>query len=355
MAVGDEFSGILNQYSSQAQNAAATAQANEASDQNKADQLYNQVEQEGQGANETANKLGELGDQYSNMSNVTNMYNTDEQSQLKNMGFSANTLNTANQNIAQTIGQEAAANNQIAAQGGTRGFNAVGTENRIQGVQQQENNALAPNTAIQSNELGMANAASTFTGQEIGAQQTSQQNAIQAYNDKAQQYNNTMANYANAMATMAQQATAQGGLVGSSLANIMQAGYSASQIAMQKYNAEVAVSQTNLNNASAYEATTQGTLNQSKAALNSQQLSYNAQMEPLQKQEQEMVISNSKAASKQIQNLSDDINGIKSAIKSENPWEASWGPIGYNFGVAKGNNQIAEDESQINNLRGLLV
>lgn len=355
MAAGDEFSGILNQYANKADQQYNADTAGEANAQNQSNQEFTNANAEGAKADQQAQALSNLGDQYSNMSNVTDMYNTDQQQQLKNMGFNADTLNNANQNIAQTVGQEGAANNQIAAQGGTRGFNAVGTENRLQGVQNQANNAIAANTQVQSNELGQANAASTFTGQEIGAQQRSQSNAVQAYNDSAAQYNNTMANYANIMATAAQQATTYGGLVGSNLANIMQAGYSASQIAMQKYNAELEVAQTAQAYASANLSNAQAGLASSQTVGQNLQNEYNKQIMPLQKEEKQMVIDNSKAAAKQISSLQDDINGIKSAESSENPWEASWGPIGYNLGVFKGNTEIANDESQINSLRSQLV
>ena len=72
---------------------------------NSANTEFNNVNAEGQTANQNAGSLSALGDQYSNMGNVTNMYNQDQQSQLNNMGFDKTTCNQANQNIAQETGQ----------------------------------------------------------------------------------------------------------------------------------------------------------------------------------------------------------------------------------------------------------
>jgi hypothetical protein len=307
----DQFGNILNSATTQANQTYATDTANAANAQTQANTANTNVNTEGQNADQNAAKLSALGDQYSNMGNVTSMYNSDEQSQLNNMGFDKTTLNNANQNIAQETGQLGAANNQMASQGGTRGFNAVGAETRQANVQGQANNAIAANTAVQTNELGQANAASTYTGQEIGAQQTSQGNAIAAYNDAATQNNQTMANYAQTLSTLATQATTYGGLVGSNVANIMASANSAAQAALAQYQAQLAVAQTNQANAQAglYSAQTTG---------QNIQNTYNSQMQPLQIAAEKQVTANNNAIATQVNTLTSDINNEKANENSGN-------------------------------------
>lgn len=307
----DEFGNILNNATNEANQTYGTDTASANAAQAQANQEYSNVNSEGQTANQNAASLSALGDQYSNMGNVTGMYNQDEQTQLNNMGFDKTTLNQANQNIAQETGQLGAANNQMASEGGTRGFNAVGAENRQANVQNQANNAITANTTVQSNELGQANAASTYTGQEIGAQQTSQSNAIAAYNDAATQNNQTMANYAQVLSTMATQATTYGGLVGSNVANIMAGANSAAQAALAKYQAQLDVAQANAANAQAglYSAQTQG---------QDIQNAYNKQMEPLQIAAEKQVTANNNAINTQINALTADINNEKASENSGN-------------------------------------
>jgi hypothetical protein len=307
----DQFGNILNNYTTEANQTYATDTANANTAQTQANTEFNNVNAEGQTANQNAASLSALGDQYSNMGNVTNMYNQDQQSQLNNMGFDKTTLNQANQNIAQETGQLGAANNQMASEGGTRGFNAVGAENRQANVQNQANNAITANTTVQTNELGQANAASTYTGQEIGAQQTSQTNAIAAYNDAASQNNQTMANYAQTLSTMATQATTYGGLVGSNVANIMAGANSAAQAQLAQYQAQLAVAQSN-------QATAQAGLYSAQTAGQKIQNTYNSQMEPLQIAAEKQVIANNNAINTQINALTADINNEKASESSNN-------------------------------------
>lgn len=351
----NEFNDILNNATNQANQTYASNTASEQAAQQKANEEYNNVNQQGQLVNQNAAKLSALGDQYANTDNVTDMFNKDQQTQLNNMGFDKTTLNAANQNIAQETGQLGAANNQMAAQGGTRGFNAVGQENRQQGVQQQANNAIAANTAVQQNALGQANTAAQFTGQEINAQQTSQQNAITAYNDAATQQNNVMANYANTLATMADQAVKYGGLVGSNVANIMAGASSAAQAAEMKYKAQLDVAQANEANATAFAQTTQGQLNQANTALTRQQIDYNNQIQPLKLAAQKMVIDNSKAASAQISYLQDQLNGQIEGKNNLEGWDKimsvgqdilNINPFTYN---------INNYQNQISQLRGQVI
>lgn len=352
----DEFGNILNTATDQANKTYATDTANAANAQTQANTQLNSTNTEGQNADQNAAKLSALGDQYSDMGNVTNMFNSDEQSQLNNMGFDKTTLNNANQNIAQETGQLGAANNQMASEGGTRGFNAVGAENRQANVQGQANNAIAANTAVQSNELGQANAASTYTGQEIGAQQTSQGNAIAAYNDAAAQNNQTMANYAQTLSTLATQATTYGGLVGSNVANIMSAANSAAQAGLAKYQAGLAVAQTN-------QANAQAGLISAQTTGQKQQNAYNAQMQPLQIAAEKQVQTNNDAITTQINALTTDINNEKKAENSANSG-SGWAHtildiinpgnvIGRNDPFESGgsvNSQIAGQQSQIQQL-----
>lgn len=351
----DEFGNILNNATNEANQTYQSNTASAAAAQDKANQEYANVNSEADLANANAQKLSSLGDQYSNIDNITNTFNQDEQSQLNNMGFDKQTLNNANQNIAQETGQLGAANNQIAAQGGTRGFNASGVANRQAGVQSQLGGAISANTTVQQNELGQANAAAQYTGQEINAQQTSQGNAISAYNDAAQQNNNTMANYAQSLSTMAQQATTYGGLVGSNVANLMGAAKSAADAALDKYQAQLAVAQANEANASAYESTTQGHLNEANTALTRQQIAYNNQMEPLQEEAQKTIMQNSKNASAQIAYLQNDINYQISGENSMNGYDKF---AAYLLNMIGGNtitNNISRDQSQINELQGSVI
>lgn len=299
----DDFGNIINTAKNEAAQtyASDTAAANNA--QQQANQQLGNVNSEGQIVNQNAAKLSGLGDQYADMGNVTKMYNQDEQQQLGQMGFDKNTLNQANQNIAQETGQLGAANNQIASQGGTRGFNAVGTQNKQANIQNQVSNAVNANSQVQSNELGQANAASTYTGQEIGAQQTSQQNAIQAYNDAATQTNGAMANYATTLNTLANQATTYGGLVGSNVANIMASAKSAADALLDKSQNALNLAQANQANAS--------------AALTRQQIEYNNQMNPLRIQAQKMVNQNNANTTKQIDTLTKEINGEQSQLQAK--------------------------------------
>lgn len=354
----DQFGNILNTATKQANQTYTTDTANANNAQTQANTQLSNVNAEGQNADQNAAKLSALGDQYSNMGNVTDMFNSDEQSQLNNMGFDKTTLNNANQNIAQETGQLGAANNQIASEGGTRGFNAIGAENRQADVQNQANNAIAANTAVQSNALGQANAASTYIGQEIGAQQTSQGNAISAYNDAATQNNNTMANYANTLSTMATQATTYGGLVGSNVANIMAAANSAAQASLAKYQAQLVVAQSNQANAQAglLNAQTTGQILENK---------YNAQMQPLQIAAEKQVTANNNAINTQINALTTDINNEK-ANESSGGTGSGWAHtilniinpdniVGRNDPFESGgslNSKIAGQQSQIQQLEG---
>jgi hypothetical protein len=314
----DEFGNILNNATTEANQtyASNTASANAA--QAQANTQLSSANAEGQSADQNAAKLSALGDQYSNMGNVTGMYNQDEQSQLSQMGFDPTTLNQANQNIAQETGQLGAANNQMASEGGTRGFNAVGAETRQADVQNQANNAIKANTTVQTNELGQANAASTYTGQEIGAQQTSQTNAIAAYNDAATQNNNTMANYAQTLSTMATQATTYGGLVGTNVANIMAGANSAAQAALAKYTAHLDVAQANAANAQAGLYSAQTGLTQAQTTGQNIQNTYNKQMEPLQIAAEKQVTANNNSINTQINALTADINNEKSSETNNN-------------------------------------
>jgi hypothetical protein len=284
------------------------------------------------------------------MDNVTNMYDQDEQSQLNNMGFDKGTLNQANQNIAQETGQLGAANNQMATQGGTMGFNAVGMENKQAGIQNQANNAIAANTTVQSNELGQANAAATYTGQKIGAQQTSQSNAISVYNNAATQSNSLMANYATSLNTMSQQAVAQGGLVGSNLANIMASAKSAADAALDKYNAQLDVAQEN-------QANAQAGLIVANTALTNQQVAYNKQLEPLQTAAQKLITANNVQVNKQIANLQDTINNETSTVSAEQNginsgggWLSFLNPILGPIYLSGQKDHIANDTTQLTSL-----
>lgn len=352
----NEFNDILNNATNQANQTYASNTASEQAAQQKANEEYTNANQQAQLVNQNAAKLSALGDQYANTDNVTDMFNKDQQTQLNNMGFDKTTLNAANQNIAQETGQLGAANNQMAAQGGTRGFNAVGQESRQQGVQQQANNAIAANTTVQQNALGQANAAAQFTGQEINAQQTSQGNAISAYNDAATQQNNVMANYANTLATMADQAVKYGGLVGSNVANIMAGANSAAQAAEAKYKAQLDVAQANEANATAFAQTTQGQLNQANTALTRQQIDYNNQMNPLRIQAEKDVQSNNQAINEQINTLTAQINSEREESKNLKTPSFLQGGIFALMGAQSGiQNKISSQQSEITALQGSLA
>lgn len=343
----DQFGNILNTAINQANSTYATATANAANAQTQTNTEYNNVNAEGQTANTNAAALSALGATDADMSNVTGMYNSDEQSQLNNMGFDKTTLNNANQNIAQETGQLGAANNQMASQGGTRGFNAVGAENRQANVQGQANNAIAANTAVQSNELGQANAASTYTGQEIGAQQTSQTNAISAYNDAATQNNQTMANYVNTLSTMATQATTYGGLVGSNVANIMAGANSAAQANLAQYQAQLAVAQTNQANAQA------GLLGAQTTGQNLQN-TYNKQMQPLQIAAEKQVTANNSSINTQINALTADINNEEKQVSNKDNLGNSsilFGLLPQAINNSAINSKIASQQSQVQLLK----
>lgn len=351
----DEFGNILNTATNQANQTFASNTASEQAAQQKANEEYNRVNQQGGLVNQNAAKLSALGDQYANTTNVTDMFNKDQQSQLANMGFDKTTLNQANQNIAQQTGQLGAAQNQMAAQGGTRGFNAVGQESRQAGIQQQAGNAIAANTAVQQNALGQANAAATFTGQEIGAQQTAQGNAIAAYNDAATQQNNVMQNYANTLSTMADQAVKYGGLVGSNVANIMAGANSAASAAELKYKAQLDVAQSNEANATAFAQTTQGQLNQANTALTKQQVDYNNQMNPLRIQAEKDVQANNEAINEQINTLTAQINGEREeASKLKAPSFLQGGIFALMGAQNSINGKISGQQSEITALQGSL-
>ena len=307
----DQFGNILNNATTQANQTYATDTANASNAQTQANAANANVNAEGANADKSAAALSALGATDSNQAQNETNFNTAEQDQLNNMGFDKTTLNQANQNIAQETGQLGAANNQIASQGGTRGFNAVGAENRQADVQNQANNAIAANTAVQSNALGQANTAATLTGQDTTYQLGQNTNAINAYNDAAQQSNNTMANYATQLNTLANQATTYGGLVGSNVANIMAGANSAAQAALAKYQAQLAVAQSNQANAQAglYKAQTTG---------QDIQNAYNKQMEPLQIAAEKQVTANNNAITKQINNLSAEINNEQASENSSN-------------------------------------
>lgn len=307
----DQFGNILNTATNQANQTYNTDTANAANAQAQANTQLANVNAEGQNADQQAAKLSALGDTYSNQAQNEGNFNTAEQDQLNNMGFDKNTLNAANQNIAQETGQLGAANNQMAAEGGTRGFNAVGAENRQANVQNQANNAIAANTAVQSNALGQANTAANLTGQDMNYQLGQNTNAINAYNNSAQQSTNTMANYATTLNTLANQATTDGGLVGSNVANIMASANSAAQAALAPYQATLASAQANQANAKAGLISAQ-TVGQK------QQNAYNAQMQPLQIAAEKQVQANNDAINTQINALTADINNERASEGSNN-------------------------------------
>lgn len=347
----DEFGNILNNATTEANQTYGTDTANAANAQAQANTASNNVNAEGQNADQQAAKLSSLGDTYSNQAQNESNFNTAEQSQLNTMGFDPTTLNQANQNIAQETGQLGAANNQMAAEGGTRGFNAVGAANRQADVQNQFNNAIAGNTAVQSNALGQANTAATLTGQDMTYQLGQNTNAINAYNSSAQQYNNTMANYATQLNTFATQAVQDGGLVGSNVANIMASANSAAQAALAPYQAQLASAQAGL-------ATSQTKGQNLENA-------YNAQMQPLQIAAEKQVQTNNNAITTQINALTADINNEKATENSGNTG-SGWAHtildiinpdniVGRNDPFEPGgsvNSQISGQQSQIQQLKG---
>lgn len=303
----DQFGNILNNATNQANSTYNTDTTNAANAQNQANTANANVNSEATLANQNAAKLSALGDTYSNQAQNVNNFTQAENQQLNTMGFDKNTLNQANQNIAQETGQLGTAENQMNAAGGTRGFNAVGAENRQANVQNQAANAIGANAKVQSNELGQANAASTLTGQDINYQLGQNTNAINAYNDAATQNNNVMANYANQLNTLANQATTYGGLVGSNVANIMASANSAAQAHLAKYQAQLAVAQTNQANAQA------GLLSAQTTGQNIQN-KYNTQLDAWKQSAQKQVTANNNAITKQINSLTASINGERSAI-----------------------------------------
>ncbi len=337
----DQFGNILNNATNQANQTYNTDTTNTTNAQNSANTQLGLANSDGQNVGQTAGQLDALGNKYSNMGNVTSMFNQDQNSQLNKMGFDRSILNQANQNVAQETGQLGAATNQMDAQGGTRGFNAVGDANRLANVQNQFGNAITANSKVQANELGQANAASTYTGQEIGAQQTSQGNAITAYNDSATQYNQQMANYANTLTTLSNQATTYGGLVGSNVASLMSAANSAATAHLAKYQAETQVTTQQLQRAQAGYQT---------AITTGQNIqnSYNTQLDSWKQTTQKLVTSNNTKVQKAISKLTASINGEKKQIKSTS-LGSTWLPglIARSWENNHINSQIAGQQSQI--------
>ena len=336
-----------------------TDTTNAANAQTAANAANANVNSEGQLANQSAAALDALGATYSDQAQNQSNFMTAEKQQLDTMGFDPTTLNQANQNIAQETGQLGAANNQMAAQGGTRGFNAVGAENRQADVQSQANNAIAANTAVQSNALGQANAAGTFTGQDMTYQLGQNTNAINAYTGAATSQNNTMANYATQLNTLSQQAVAQGGLVGSNVANIMAAANSAAQ-------AMLAPSQQALYQAQAYQATETGVNQAAQAGLTEQQVAYNKQLDSFNESAQTLITSNNNKTKTQIANLQASLNSNEN-LRNEQTTNESAGTFGFllsvpgiggmvNNDVNGGiNNTIATEQSQLNQLKGNIL
>ena len=355
MPTDEDYANSLANYTNDANSTYNTDTTNAANAQTAAKAANANVNSEGQLANQSAAALDALGATYSNQAQNESNFNTAEQDQLNNMGFDKTTLNQANQNIAQETGQLGAANNQMAAQGGTRGFNAVGTENRQANIQSQANNAIGANTAVQSNELGQANAASTFTGQDMTYQLGQNTNAINAYTGAATSQNQTMANYATQLNTLSQQAVAQGGLVGSNLQAIMTAANQAAQAMLTPATQA-------LEQAQAYQATETGANQAAQAGLAEQQEAYNKQLDTFNEQAQTLVTSNNNKQKTQIATLQASLNNNENLKNEEEASESSssWGfalniPVvgSYinnqaNSGI---NNTIATEKSQIQQLK----
>lgn len=312
----DQFGNILTNATNQANQTYNTDTTNAANAQTAANAASNNVNSEAQLANQNAAHLSALGDTYSNQATNVNNFNQAEQHQLNTVGFDKNTLNAANQNIAQETGQLGAAQNQMNSEGGTRGFNAVGAENRLTNVQNQASNAINANAKVQSNELGQANAASTLTGQDMNYQLGQNTNAINAYNDAATQNNNVMANYANQLNTLAQQATTYGGLVGSNIVNIMSAANSAAQAHLAKYQAETQVTTQNLQRAQAGLASAQAGLASAQTTGQNIQNTYNTQLDSWKQKAQKQVTTNNANITTQINALSRSINNEQKQISS---------------------------------------
>jgi hypothetical protein len=299
-----DYANALTNYTNDANQTYNTDTTNAANAQTAANAANANVNSEGQLANQSAAALGALGATDSNQAQNQANFMTAEKQQLDTMGFDPTTLNQANQNIAQETGQLGAAQNQMGAAGGTRGFNAVGAENRQTDVQSQANKAIAANTAVQSNALGQANAAGTFTGQDATYLLGQNTNAINAYSGQATSQNQTMATYANQLNTLSQQAVAQGGLVGSNIQAIMTGANQAAQ-------GMLAPSTQALQQAQAYQATETGVNQAAQAGLTDQQIAYNTQLDSFNESAQKLVTANNQAAKIQINKLQASVNNEK--------------------------------------------
>jgi cysteinyl-tRNA synthetase len=136
----------------------------------------------------------------------------------------------------------------------------------------------------------------------------------------------------------------------------MAAANSASQAALAKYQAQVDVSQVNLNNASAENQSAQAGLANANTALTRQQVAYNAQMQPLQLQAEKMVTDNIDLQKAQMNHLSDEINGYNKQLDKYNS-SSGLALLGGNvlrsmFDWTGLKGKIANDQSQITSLGG---
>jgi hypothetical protein len=354
-----DYANSLANYTNDANSTYNTDTTNAANAQTAANAANANVNSEGQLANQSAAALDALGATYSNQAQNESNFNTAEQQQLNTMGFDKTRLNQADQNIAQETGQLGQANDQLASMGGSGGYNAVGAANRQADIQNQFNNAIGANNSIQSTELGKANAASTFTGQDMTYQLGQNTNSINAYTGAATSQNNTMANYANTLNTLSQQAVAQGGLVGSNIQAIMTGANQAAQ-------AMLAPSTQALQQAQAYQATETGVNQAAQAGLTDQQIAYNKQLASFNEQAQTLITSNNNKQKAQIATLQSQLNSNEN-LKNQEEAAESAGAYGWTLSIpilgktinndanSGINNTIAAEQSQLQQLKSNIL
>ena len=241
-----------------------------------------------------------------------------EQNQAKNLsqaGYSQTNMINANANAAAiTGGMERA--NQALAQGGARGYNALGAAQNQEGIQDTYNNTISSLNQQQKSMLNSYNAGTNASGTEISAQMNQQANAVSAAHNATQSYQANAQQLFNNYATAIQASISQQGLMGSQVANLLQAEVS-------HESAKAAVTQQTLNLASAenqraqaYEATTAGHLNEANTSLVNEQVSYNKQMNVQRVEAQKLANNNNKSIQTQQAKLVQQINNDKSIMKS---------------------------------------